>query len=446
MRRATSWPARSTASLKLSELFAARKALVEVISSASTTCPVSARRCCSTASLGHRAHQGARSSSRPDAHLAGRQASRRNLRKACSASKAEALQLKSSSRARCARAGTWRMSRAVVVAVGHQHQRAAGGVRGFGVVAESPTIQVSAGAVPRARQVSSSGMGSACAAQKSLATKHVGKRVEQTPCVAATLSQRGRVCWSRRPMAGRARSSARVSRTPGRPRHGRRYGRCTPAGRAPRLRQNVRAGAAACARQVRIRCSLPRRWCAAKLARRPGAGSGGRTWPRTTTKSPRVSTRVPSRSNKSVCTVERIVCVGGINLDRKLRPLAGLIRGRPTLARRWRAPAAGLGRGREPGAAGVPVSPSARVGDDLAGRALLEAATASGIDVSPALYLRGQTIRQLHRPAAGRRRLAYGLAAMPWWRVNSWLWPSRPGPKRPAWFWTATCRRMLWPA
>lgn len=120
--------------------------------------------------------------------------------------------------------------------------------------------------------------------------------------------------------------------------------------------------------------------------------------------------------------VERIVCVGGINLDRKLRPLASLIRGSSNPCTALESPG-GVARNVAENLArlGVPVSLVGAVGDDLAGRALLEAATASGIDVSPVLRLRGQTTDSYTALLQADGELAYGLAAMPLVeRVNSW--------------------------
>lgn len=120
--------------------------------------------------------------------------------------------------------------------------------------------------------------------------------------------------------------------------------------------------------------------------------------------------------------VERIVCVGGINLDRKLRPLAKLIAGSSNPCLALESPG-GVARNVAENLArlGLPVSLIGAVGDDLSGQALLAQARQSGIDVSAVLSLRGQPTDSYTALLRADGELGYGLAAMPLVeRVNAW--------------------------
>jgi pseudouridine kinase len=109
-----------------------------------------------------------------------------------------------------------------------------------------------------------------------------------------------------------------------------------------------------------------------------------------------------------------IVCIGGINLDRKLRPLATLLHGSSNPCVAHESPG-GVARNLAENLArlGRPVALVGAVGQDLTGRVLLEQAQACGVDTAAVLRLRGAVTDSYTALLTPDGTLDLGLAAMP---------------------------------
>lgn len=123
-----------------------------------------------------------------------------------------------------------------------------------------------------------------------------------------------------------------------------------------------------------------------------------------------------------------IVCIGGINLDRKLRPLAALMPGSSNPCEAHESPG-GVARNvaENLGRLGQAVALLGAVGDDLIGRVLLEHAQQHGIDAHAVLRLRASVTDSYTALLTPDGELNLGLAAMPLVeRVTPWsLAPSQ---------------------
>lgn len=109
-----------------------------------------------------------------------------------------------------------------------------------------------------------------------------------------------------------------------------------------------------------------------------------------------------------------IVCIGGLNIDRKLRLLARALPGSSNPCESHETPG-GVVRNVAENLArlGLPVALVAVVGDDAGGRMLLEQAAAVGIDTRAVIRLRRHTSDSYTAVLAPDGSLALGLAAMP---------------------------------
>lgn len=117
-----------------------------------------------------------------------------------------------------------------------------------------------------------------------------------------------------------------------------------------------------------------------------------------------------------------IVCIGGFNIDRKLRLLASALPGSSNPCEAHETPG-GVVRNVAENLArlGLPVALVAAVGDDAGGRLLLEQAAAVGIDTQAVIRLRRQASDSYTAVLAPDGSLALGLAAMPLVeRLNPW--------------------------
>ncbi|MBV8036252.1 carbohydrate kinase family protein [Roseateles sp.] len=113
-------------------------------------------------------------------------------------------------------------------------------------------------------------------------------------------------------------------------------------------------------------------------------------------------------------TAAPIVCIGGLNVDRKLRLLAQALPGSSNPCESHETPG-GVVRNVAENLArlGLPVALVAAVGDDAGGRMLLEQAAAVGIDTQAVLQLRRHASDSYTAVLAPDGGLALGLAAMP---------------------------------
>lgn len=109
-----------------------------------------------------------------------------------------------------------------------------------------------------------------------------------------------------------------------------------------------------------------------------------------------------------------IVCIGGINLDRKLRPLASLLRGSSNPCEAQESPG-GVARNLAENLArlGWPVRLVGAVGSDPAGRMLMEQAAGCGIETEAVLRRRGAVTDSYTALLTPDGALDLGLAAMP---------------------------------
>ncbi len=125
---------------------------------------------------------------------------------------------------------------------------------------------------------------------------------------------------------------------------------------------------------------------------------------------------------------EIIVCIGGINLDRKLRPLARLLPGSSNPCEAQESPG-GVARNVAENLArlGQPVALIGAVGSDLSGQMLLTQAEAAGIQTAAVLRLQGSASDSYTAVLTPEGTLDLGLAAMPLVeRLTPWsLTPSR---------------------
>lgn len=124
-----------------------------------------------------------------------------------------------------------------------------------------------------------------------------------------------------------------------------------------------------------------------------------------------------------------IVCIGGLNIDRKLRLLARALPASSNPCEAHETPG-GVVRNVAENLArlGLPVALVAAVGDDAGGRMLLEQAAQVGIDTRAVMRLRGQVSDSYTAVLAPDGSLALGLAAMPLVeRLSAWaLEASKP--------------------
>lgn len=109
-----------------------------------------------------------------------------------------------------------------------------------------------------------------------------------------------------------------------------------------------------------------------------------------------------------------IVCIGGLNIDRKLKLLARALPGSSNPCESHETPG-GVVRNVAENLArlGLPVSLVAAVGDDAGGRMLLEQAAAVGIDTRAVIRLRRHASDSYTAVLAPDGSLELGLAAMP---------------------------------
>ena len=109
-----------------------------------------------------------------------------------------------------------------------------------------------------------------------------------------------------------------------------------------------------------------------------------------------------------------IVCIGGLNIDRKLKLLAHALPGSSNPCESHETPG-GVVRNVAENLArlGVPVSLVAAVGDDAGGRMLLEQAAQVGIDTRAVIRLRRHARDSYTEVLASDGSLELGLAAMP---------------------------------
>ncbi|MFG6467398.1 carbohydrate kinase family protein [Roseateles sp. BYS87W] len=117
-----------------------------------------------------------------------------------------------------------------------------------------------------------------------------------------------------------------------------------------------------------------------------------------------------------------IVCIGGFNIDRKLKLLARPLPGSSNPCEAHETPG-GVVRNVAENLArlGLPVSLIAAVGDDAGGRMLLDQAATVGIDTQAVLRLRRQSSDSYTAVLAPDGSLELGLAAMPLVeRLNPW--------------------------
>lgn len=117
-----------------------------------------------------------------------------------------------------------------------------------------------------------------------------------------------------------------------------------------------------------------------------------------------------------------IVCIGGLNIDRKLRLLAHSLAGSSNPCEAHETPG-GVVRNVAENLArlGLPVALVAAVGDDAGGRMLLEQAATAGIDTRAVIRLRRHVTDSYTAVLAPDGSLALGLAAMPLVeRLNPW--------------------------
>ncbi len=124
-----------------------------------------------------------------------------------------------------------------------------------------------------------------------------------------------------------------------------------------------------------------------------------------------------------------IVCIGGFNVDRKLRLLAQALPGSSNPCEAHETPG-GVVRNVAENLArlGLPVALVAAVGDDAGGRMLLEQAARVGIDTEAVLRQRRQVSDSYTAVLSADGELHLGLAAMPLVeRLDAWtLAPSKP--------------------
>ena len=121
-------------------------------------------------------------------------------------------------------------------------------------------------------------------------------------------------------------------------------------------------------------------------------------------------------------TVAPIVCIGGFNVDRKLRLLSQALGGSSNPCEAHETPG-GVVRNVAENLArlGLPVALIAAVGDDAGGRMLMEQAARMGMDTGAVLKLRRQTSDSYTAVLAADGSLELGLAAMPLVeRLNPW--------------------------
>lgn len=117
-----------------------------------------------------------------------------------------------------------------------------------------------------------------------------------------------------------------------------------------------------------------------------------------------------------------IVCIGGFNIDRKLRLLARALPGSSNPCESHETPG-GVVRNVAENLArlGLPVALVAAVGDDAGGRMLLEQAASVGIDTRAVIRLRRQVSDSYTAVLAPDGSLELGFAAMPLVeRLNPW--------------------------
>src|SRR5437868_12743112 len=117
-----------------------------------------------------------------------------------------------------------------------------------------------------------------------------------------------------------------------------------------------------------------------------------------------------------------IVCIGGLNIDRKLRLLAQSLGGSSNPCEAHETPG-GVVRNVAENLArlGLPVALIAAVGDDAGGRLLMEQAARVGIATDAVLKLRRQVSDSYTAVLSPDGALHLGLAAMPLVeRLNPW--------------------------
>lgn len=117
-----------------------------------------------------------------------------------------------------------------------------------------------------------------------------------------------------------------------------------------------------------------------------------------------------------------IVCIGGLNIDRKLKLLSRSLHGSSNPCESHETPG-GVVRNVAENLArlGLPVALVAAVGDDAGGRMLLEQAAQVGIDTRAVIRLRRQASDSYTAVLAPDGSLELGLAAMPLVeRLNPW--------------------------
>lgn len=117
-----------------------------------------------------------------------------------------------------------------------------------------------------------------------------------------------------------------------------------------------------------------------------------------------------------------IVCIGGLNIDRKLRLFARPLAGSSNPCEAHETPG-GVVRNVAENLArlGLPVALIGAVGDDAGGRMLLEQAASVGIDMSACLRVRRCSSDSYTAVLAADGRLHLGLASMPLVeRINAW--------------------------
>lgn len=117
-----------------------------------------------------------------------------------------------------------------------------------------------------------------------------------------------------------------------------------------------------------------------------------------------------------------IVCIGGLNIDRKLRLLAHALQGSSNPCEAHETPG-GVVRNVAENLArlGLPVALVAAVGDDAGGRLLLDQAAQVGIDTRAVIRLRRHASDSYTAVLAPDGSLALGLASMPLVeRLNPW--------------------------
>lgn len=124
-----------------------------------------------------------------------------------------------------------------------------------------------------------------------------------------------------------------------------------------------------------------------------------------------------------------IVCIGGLNIDRKLRLLAQALPGSSNPCEAHETPG-GVVRNVAENLArlGLPVALVAAVGDDAGGRMLLEQAAQVGMDLGAVIRLRGHVSDSYTAVLDPDGSLALGLAAMPLVeRLNPWALQASQG-------------------